>query len=690
MKKFVSRVLTAVSVLVVITVPTLAKTVSATASINEYPMRYGGRPERITAGPDGNVWFTSYFDQLVAKITPSGNITEYPVLNQNDNFDPDAITTGPDGNLWFTGFDGIGTITTSGSYTLYPLQSVNGERNIFPDITTGPDGNLWFTTYSNVVASMTTAGVVTTYVLPPQDMYTNGITSGPDGALWFTTINSDNGVNYIGRITTSGVVTNYSLPTGADPISITTGPDGNLWFTDPVNNAIGSITTSGIVTEYPVPTPGAGPNDITNGPDGALWFTEGDSSANNIGRITTSGVVTEYPIPTPDASPIGITTGPDANLWFAEASANQIGQVVLSSSPTITSPQIDHINARAPINFTVTTTGNPTPSITESGTIPPGISFTDNGDGTATFSGQASTTNTGYYFMTLTATNSAGSASQEFVMTVDNLDAAPTFLNTNSLTETYGTPFSFTVDTTGVPIPNISRVDGDGVLPTGVSLVDNNDGTATLSGTPSGNANSVYTFTIKAHNSSGDAYQVFTMTIDRAPTVANVPNETLNVGTAFSLGVSTLGYPYPAFSVTGLPAGLSLTDNGDGTGTISGTPSVGSGGVYTVVVTATNGLGTNSNSATFKVDEVPVITSNNSATATRGSAFSFQVTSTGYPAPDYALSGATLPAGLRFNAETGVFSGTPRTTDMPGTYVFTITATNSTGSTTQAFTLTLN
>ena len=37
--------------------------------------------------------------------------------------------------------------------------------------------------------------------------------------------------------------------------------------------------------------------------------------------------------------------------------------------------------------FTVTTTGNPAPAITSSGALPAGVTFVDNGDGTATLAG---------------------------------------------------------------------------------------------------------------------------------------------------------------------------------------------------------------------------------------------------------------------------------------------------------------
>ncbi len=59
----------------------------------------------ITAGPDGNVWYTNHGCKTVGRITPSGTITELYL-----NFFPLFTTTGPDGNLWFTSSHGIGRI----------------------------------------------------------------------------------------------------------------------------------------------------------------------------------------------------------------------------------------------------------------------------------------------------------------------------------------------------------------------------------------------------------------------------------------------------------------------------------------------------------------------------------------------------------------------------------------------------
>ncbi len=57
-------------------------------------------PFDITAGPDGNLWFTEQSGNKIGRVTPAGVITEFSV--PTDGAGPTAICVGPDGNIWFT------------------------------------------------------------------------------------------------------------------------------------------------------------------------------------------------------------------------------------------------------------------------------------------------------------------------------------------------------------------------------------------------------------------------------------------------------------------------------------------------------------------------------------------------------------------------------------------------------------
>ena len=114
-------------------------------SITEFPVpTANANPWGITAGPDGNLWFTENGANKLGMINPTTDaITEFPIPTANAG--PVGITAGPDGNLWFTepSANQIGMINpTTDAITEFPIPSPNA---VPLGITAGPDGNLWFT-----------------------------------------------------------------------------------------------------------------------------------------------------------------------------------------------------------------------------------------------------------------------------------------------------------------------------------------------------------------------------------------------------------------------------------------------------------------------------------------------------------------------------------------------------------------
>ena len=91
---------------------------------------------------------------------------------------------------------------------------------------------------------------------------------------------------------------------------------------------------------------------------------------------------------------------------------------------------------------------------------------------------------------------------------------APTITSANATTFTIGQTGTFNVQTTGVPTPSLSVT---GSLPSGVSFVDNGNGTAMLSGTPAVGTAGSYSLTFTATNGVGNAATAnFTLTVNPA------------------------------------------------------------------------------------------------------------------------------------------------------------------------------
>jgi streptogramin lyase len=276
--------------------------------------------DSLAIGPDGNVWFTDCHDSRIGKVTPGGEVTEYPtpsacIVEEG----VDGIAAGPDGNVWFTMWHSavLGRVTPSGEITEYQDGGCEG-------IVTGPDGNLWV---ANQVGRVDVLAPTGTIIFTVQTRTTtsvssapNAVVAGPDGAVWFT----DLGEPQVGRITSDGALTTF--PTSGKTNFITAGSDGNVWFTEAQANMLGRITPAGALTEFTVPTPNVVPEAIAAGSDGNVWFTEYDgvNYVNTIGRISPSGEIVEFGNGYGSTS---IITGPDGLLWNGPRAAGNIARI---------------------------------------------------------------------------------------------------------------------------------------------------------------------------------------------------------------------------------------------------------------------------------------------------------------------------------------------------------------------------
>jgi type II secretory pathway pseudopilin PulG len=266
--------------------------------------------------------------------------------------------------------------------------------------------------------------------------------------------------------------------------------------------------------------------------------------------------------------------------------------------------------------------------------------------------------------------------------------AAPQF--TSAATDTVaagGASSTFGVTTTGTPLPQLSA---NGISPkcSFVTFKDLGDGNGTLFiNNPPANGVSTCSFTLIANNFVGSpVQQSFTLHLTSAPVFTSPATDTVPPGTPFTFTVTTSGFPVATLSAGGLPIGTKFTDNGDGTGTLSGNLPT---GTYSgITFGALNSAGTTTQSFVLTVSTAtpPAITSNPSFTTPANQSFSFTVVATGAPVP--ALSSSALPASVSFKDNgdgTGSLSGTNAIA--AGTYPITFTATNSGGQTTQSFTL---
>src|SRR5262249_42901845 len=136
---------------------------------------------------------------------------------------PEGITEGSDGALWFveSGTGGIGRIATDGTFTEYSGAGAVGS------ITAGSDGAIYFTS-NNGGGRIDTNGNITNFNIGrcgSAFFNISGITSSPDGALW-----SSGPDTTINRTTLSGDTTSFSTPSGGCGAIAASPVDGTIWY----------------------------------------------------------------------------------------------------------------------------------------------------------------------------------------------------------------------------------------------------------------------------------------------------------------------------------------------------------------------------------------------------------------------------------------------------------------------------
>ncbi len=589
-----------------------------------------------------------------------------------------------------------GTATISGT----PAADTGGVNNFTVSVGGFPVQSFLMTldetlTFTGAVSHTFTVGTSDFFTIPavgyPTPTYT--ISGALPAGLEFrdqTDGNPQNGQN--AQAVFDGVP---SIGTGGSyPLTVTVsngiGPPVSEAVTLTVDEPL-SITSPASAT-FTVGTPGLAFTVTTAGfPTGALTIPTGSLPAglsftdegNGTATITgtpAAGDGGTYPISI-TASNGGVTTGVTQSftLTIDEAAA------ITSGNNTTFGPN----TSSNPGPFTVVAAGFPYPTLTETGAMPPGMTFTDNGHGTATIAGAPGATASGPYVLTITAHNGIGmDATQTFTLTINQ---SPAFSSATSATFIVGTAGpAFTVTTTGYPAPILTNLSGG--MPNGLTFTDNGNGTATIAGTPAPGSASTGPILIMASSNAGTVEQALTLTIEQAPAITTANNFTFTAGTFAEFPVVVTGAPFPTVTIPAgsLPSGLQF----DGT-SIFGTPSAGAGGSYPFTITASNGVGANATqSFTLTVDETPVISSGSSTTFNVGTAGTFTVTTAhDYPSLTTLTETGTLPGGIVFTDNgngTASVHGNPNA-GAGGIYPFTITASNGISpAAAQSFTLTVN
>ena len=235
----------------------------------------GSRPHDPLAAPDGTIWFSGHYGNILAHLNPkTGEIKEYhPPIPQSG---PHGLVMDKDGKIWFTGnFKGyIGKLDPkTGEFSEYklPAEAKDPHTPIFDQ----------------------------------------------KGTLWFTVQNA----NLVGRlIPSTGEIKLVKSPTPkSNPYGMVVDSKGTPWFVEFGAPKVASIDPNTMeIKEYVLPNPASRPRRIAITSDDVIYFA--DYSRGYLGRLDPkTGKISEWASPGgPRSQPYGISVI-NGIVWYSES-----------------------------------------------------------------------------------------------------------------------------------------------------------------------------------------------------------------------------------------------------------------------------------------------------------------------------------------------------------------------------------
>ena len=348
-------------------------------------------------------------------------------------------------------------------------------------------------------------------------------------------------------------------------IESTAFPNGEIGGSNPAAPSLGSVMSQ----TFFVGSPGSEQVSATGNPEPTLAISgalpSGITFTPNVGDLTSrGGAFSGTPAAgTAGTYPVTIT----ASNGIAPNAVQQI-TLVVDDTPTITSASATSYVVGSNESYTITTSNDPSPTITESGALAAGLRFADNGNGAATISGTPALGSVGTYPVTISATDGAGSSTtQVLTLTVGRATQAIAFISSPPADPTYGGSYAPGATGGGSGNPVVFSVDGSSTSDAcsyTSGLVDFTGlGTCVLDANEAGNGDYLAAPEVQQSFTIGQAPQAiaFTSTVPASTVVSDTYTPSTNGGASGNpVGVSIDGSSTPgactysngAVSFTGL------------------------------------------------------------------------------------------------------------------------------------------
>ncbi|MDM8523572.1 tandem-95 repeat protein [Desulfococcaceae bacterium HSG8] len=310
--------------------------------------------------------------------------------------------------------------------------------------------------------------------------------------------------------------------------------------------------------------------------------------------------------------------------------------------------------------------------------LPGWLNLGDNGDGTGTLSGTPDNTDVGEHPVELQVEDSAGAASlRSFTITVVNVNDAPVFTSNPHVTAEEDTPYTYIV-TTSDPDDD-TRVITASMIPAWLTLEDNGDGTADLTGTPSDKDAGEHDIRLQvsdtAETENVQSFTIIVASVNDSPEFPDIIIPPATEDTPYVFEIITADPDAGdnlVITAPELPGWLTLTDNGDGTATLSGTPGDEDVGDHSLILQVEDGEGAaDVQSFTISVANVndsPAFTGEALTEAAEDMIYTYHIIAADPDRGDtLAITAADLPGWLALTDNedgTAILTGTPADEDV--------------------------
>jgi virginiamycin B lyase len=284
-----------------------------------------GTDNDIVEGPDGNMWVTRETVSGIARITPAGDVTTFPLANTAF-----GIAVGPDGNLWVSTTIGVIKVPPANpaGATAFTVGLTDGRG-----IVAGPDGRMWVAGAGQLVSFDPADPAGDNVSTPIAGLVPHGMSVGSDGLLW---IADGSGRVISATATPVPTITPYDIQIAAagGAQDVAAGPNGQVAYAAPTTSpqTVGRITPGG--TPQKTELENTDPFGVTFGQDGAYWFAR--SQGNDLLRLTTDGQTSTLGgfAPSGGVGPRKIATGPGGTLWVTLDTPEKVARVTGVEPPT--------------------------------------------------------------------------------------------------------------------------------------------------------------------------------------------------------------------------------------------------------------------------------------------------------------------------------------------------------------------